>query len=217
MNSQKYKIRFFLEYGSFSPLWSDDDFMRERFGYEIDLEDLNLSNDVIELSKYMSDVHYYYLNPIYQPLPSFWSAEMYVFFQNKVQILFDRIKIELNDKYEISNECYFYYLTNDEILDFKTRLNLYLENPYKHYKENGILSGSSEQEEFKMIRIVYEKWIEIEQNILQGKSFDKQINLFELYKSVFRDTVMTAKKEDYAISKKSMVTIPCLSAVIMEF
>lgn len=77
----KPKIYFELDYTN-SFLWGADEYTKNTFGYNIDdFLLLGLSKETIKLSEYLAKLYYESLNPLYPPLISFWSGEMFVWFQ----------------------------------------------------------------------------------------------------------------------------------------
>ena len=134
----KPKIKFMLDYGA-NPLWSNDEFTRQKFGYNIEtLEDLGLSYKTIELSKLVTELHWDRLNPIYQMLPSFWSGEMYLFFQNKLRLLFDSILTDISNVYDIENKEEDQLNQTIDIQKINSELRQFLFDPTSYYRTNKI-------------------------------------------------------------------------------
>ena len=88
---EKYKFKFMLDYDC-NCLWGVDEKTKNKYGYSIiNLIELGLSEKTIKLNNLIIEIYYTNLNPIYQGLPSFWSGEMYKYFQDKVIELYNCI------------------------------------------------------------------------------------------------------------------------------
>lgn len=100
---QKYRIRFFFDYGSGICFWSGNDNTNAKFGYPIELEALPLSP---ETSKILTDLVEWYdqsLNWEYPPDPGLWRQEECDRFNDTVKQLLETIKKELGE-FELCNE-----------------------------------------------------------------------------------------------------------------
>ena len=156
-----------LDYGA-NPLWSNDEFTRQKFGYNIDkLEDLGLSDKTIELSKFVTDLYWDRLNPIYQKLPSFWSGEMSLFFQNKLRFLFDRILTEIDNAYDIENKEEIELTQIIDIQKINTELNQFLFDPVSYYRTNKISFIGEDEEEKLKVALEFKKWKQKELILLE--------------------------------------------------
>ena len=163
----KPKLEFMLDYGA-SPLWSNDEFTRQKFGYNIDkLEDLGLSDKTIELSKFVTDLYWDRLNPIYQMLPSFWSGEMSLFFQNKLRFLFDRILTEIDNAYDIENKEEIELTQIIDIQKINIELNQFLFDPASYYRTNKISFIGQDEEEKLKVALEFKKWKQKELILLE--------------------------------------------------
>ena len=60
-----------LEYTE-SPFWAVDEEAKTKFGYNVDLDKLSLSNQCKTRIKSITDLYYLRLNPVYQGFPSLW-------------------------------------------------------------------------------------------------------------------------------------------------
>ncbi|MFD0991034.1 hypothetical protein ACFQ1R_13075 [Mariniflexile jejuense] len=162
----KPKLKFMLDYGT-NPLWSNDEFTSQKFGYHIDrLEDLGLSAKTIELSKIVTSLYWDRLNPIYQMLPSFWSGEMHLFFQRKLKELFELVVDEIGNDYEIENKEEQEINTTIDTQNIDIEVNEFLKNPNSFYRRNGIKFNKTDDEEKRYVALEYEKWMKIESEIL---------------------------------------------------
>lgn len=162
----KPKLLFKLDYGA-NPLWSNDGFTRQKFGYNIDnLKDLGLSDATIELSNFVTALYWARLNPIYQGLPSFWSGEMHAFFQNKIRQLLTDILTEIGNLYDVQNkeENEINALIDRQKIDMD--LNAFLNNPNDYYRKKGITFSKTEEDQKLLIDLEYAKWEKIEMEIL---------------------------------------------------
>jgi hypothetical protein len=154
----KPKLKFMLDYGA-NPLWSNDEFTRQKFGHNIDnLQDLALSDKTIELSKFVTELYWDVLNPIYPMLPSFWSGEMHLFFRGKLNQLFDRILNEIGSIYDIENREEIELNSHIDIQKINFEVKEFLGNPNMYYRTNGISHNKTDEEEKKYVAIEYEKW-----------------------------------------------------------
>ena len=162
----KPKLTFMLDYGA-NPLWSNDEFTRQKFGYNIEkLEDLGLSDKTIELSSFVTGLYWDRLNPIYQMLPSFWSGEICLFFQSKLQLLFDRILIEIGNAYDIENKEESELTQTIDIQKINTELNQFLFDPASYYRTSKISFIGQDEEEKLKVDLEFKKWKQIELTLL---------------------------------------------------
>ena len=144
-----------------SPFWAIDEEAKSKFGYNIDLENLELSkNSKIRLGSIMKLFHQR-LNPVYQMFPSLWSGRMNVFFQMFIKQVYSEIEHELVNKYELINGES--DLMNEEINVEQIDKDLaeFLKDPSKYADKKGITYNSKEALN-KEIQIAYEDWEKIE-------------------------------------------------------
>ena len=153
-------------------LWGDDEFTVQKFGNNIeDLENLGLTKKTIELSKFVTELHYKRLNPIYQTLPSFWYGEMHLYFQNQLKQLFENILNEIGKDFEIENTLKQEINSKIEIEKINFELKEFLNNPNLYYRQNGISINKSDEDEKQFIDLEYQKWKKIELEILNQLKF----------------------------------------------
>jgi hypothetical protein len=166
-SSSKYKLRFMLDYGC-NCLWSEDKITENRFGYHIkNLNDVGLTETTIQLNEYVSDLYYLRLNPIYQSLPSFWSGEMHLFFQNKLMELYNKVVEELSDKFEIVIPDITKNEMNEKIdvVKINSDLKKFVEDPVAYFTNKGI-SFYGEQSLIDEVNTEYENWKKEEQKYI---------------------------------------------------
>lgn len=144
-----------------SPFWAIDEDAKSKFGYNIGLENLELSkNSIIQIASIIKLFHQR-LNPVYQMFPSLWSGRMNVFFQMFLKKTLSKIEQELGNKYELINgEC---DLMNEEINieQIDKDLKEFLQDPSKYADKKGIIYKSKEALN-KEIQAAYEDWKNIE-------------------------------------------------------
>lgn len=144
-----------------SPFWAIDEDAKSKFGYNIGLENLELSkNSIIQIGLIIKLFHQR-LNPVYQMFPSLWSGRMNVFFQMFLKKTLSKIEQELGNKYELINgEC---DLMNEEINieQIDKDLKEFLQDPSKYADKKGIIYKSKEALN-KEIQAAYEDWKNIE-------------------------------------------------------
>jgi hypothetical protein len=101
---QKYKIRFFFDYGSGTCFWSGNDKTRAKFNYPIKPEELPLP---VESLKKVRDLLEWYdqsLNWSYPPDPGPWRQGECNRFNHAVKQLLKTVKMELGEEFELCNE-----------------------------------------------------------------------------------------------------------------
>lgn len=101
---QKYKIRFFFDYGSGTCFWSGNEQARARFGYAIAPAELPLSLAKIKKVKDLLEWYDQSLNWDYPPDPGLWRQEECDRFNDSVQQLFAAVKTQLTEDFELRNE-----------------------------------------------------------------------------------------------------------------
>jgi hypothetical protein len=155
------QLKFMLDYQC-NPLWSNDDESREKYGFEIDnLEEIGLSNDTIRLSKLVADLHLEILNPIYQPLPSFWSGKMHRYFQEMVRKLYRNIILEIGNDFEIKNKELELIENDFNEAQIDKSLEGFITDPVTYFRKRNISFGS-DQELINEVADEYKKWKERE-------------------------------------------------------
>lgn len=144
-----------------SPFWSFDEEARDNFGYNINLEKLDLSeNTKIRLNSIIK-LYAQRLNPVYQMFPSFWSGRMNSFFQILLKQVYIEIENELHDKYELINNEYELMNNEIDIEKIDNKLQAFLNNPSKYADEKGITYKTKESLN-QRIQIAYKEWEKIE-------------------------------------------------------
>ena len=133
-----------LEYAE-SPFWSADDESRNMYGYNINLDKLNLSKSSRVRINSIMRLYSSKLNPVYQGYPSLWSGRMNLFFQMFLKQVYSEIEKELKDKFELIN--YEYSTMNKEIdvEQIDILLEEFLSNPSLYADEKGITYKSKEK------------------------------------------------------------------------
>ena len=131
------KIKFLLEYTD-SPFWSEDEESRKLFGNNIELKELNLSKSAMVRLNSIMNLYYSKLNPVYQGLPSLWSGRMNLFFQMFLKQVYSELKLELENKFELTN--YEQKLMDNEIDVEQVDKNLteFMNDPSEYADKNGI-------------------------------------------------------------------------------
>lgn len=124
---QKYKIRFFFDYGSGTCFWSGNDRARARFDYAIEPEELPVSLETIKKAKDLLEWYDQSLNWDYPPDPGLWRQEECDRFNKATKQLFEIVKTQLAEDFELGNEQI--DLIEDPDLDE------YLKNP-QEFKRN---------------------------------------------------------------------------------
>lgn len=100
---EKYKLRFFFEYGGIGDcLWSSNDVTYKEFGFgSLDLELLPLSDDLKTILYDMSEEYQSSLDWNYPPNPSPWSEEHKKDFLIRSKQVYQRLVLELGDDFEV--------------------------------------------------------------------------------------------------------------------
>jgi len=99
----KYKIRFWFEHGGFC-LWGANDAAREKYGYPIRNERLPISSSLVSELDALEDEYGTYLDWGCPQNPTSWTNEQRIEFLNKATRAFERLKLELGDDFDITNE-----------------------------------------------------------------------------------------------------------------
>jgi len=102
---EKYKIRFFFDYGG-PCFWCASDRAYEKWGYPIEIEQLPLSDDLKRELNDLDREYRSYFNIEYLPDPLSWTKEQEVRFIAKTNTIYERVKNELGEEYEVVNEFF---------------------------------------------------------------------------------------------------------------
>ena len=86
----KPQIKFMLDY-SCSPLWTNDEEIQVKYGYNIDLEEIGLTTKTIKKAEIVVSMFGDSLNPIFQVFPSLWREELCIYFNQKLADVYDSI------------------------------------------------------------------------------------------------------------------------------
>ena len=133
-----------LEYAE-SPFWSADDESRNMYGYNINLDKLNLSKSSRVRINSIMRLYSSKLNPVYQGYPSLWSGRMNLFFQMFLKQVYSELEKELKGKFDLIN--YEYSTMNKEIdvEQIDIVLEEFLSNPSLYADKNGVTYKSKEK------------------------------------------------------------------------
>lgn len=102
---QKYKIKFFFDYGSGTCFWSGNERAEAKFNdYFIEPKELPLSLETIKRVEDLLEWYDQSLNWEYPPDPGPWHQEECDRFNNTVKQLFETVKIELGEEFELCNK-----------------------------------------------------------------------------------------------------------------
>ena len=100
---EKYQLRFWFEHAG-PCIWAVNARAKEKYGYGMWNNDIPISAELIDALDAMQDEYGTYLNWDYPPDPSPWPEEQKIDFYNRATKLYERLKEELGNEYEISNE-----------------------------------------------------------------------------------------------------------------
>ncbi len=103
MVEQKYRIRFFFDYGG-SCFWSGNDRARSACDYPISPEILPLSPETSSRTYELMEWFQSSLNWDYPPDPGPWRQEECDKFNDATRKLFHVVQAELGEQFELSNE-----------------------------------------------------------------------------------------------------------------
>ena len=101
---QKYKIKFFFDYGSGTCFWSGNDKARAKFNYPIKPEKLPISPETIKRLRDLLEWYDQSLNWESPSDPRTWFQEECDKFNSAVKQLFETVKTELGEEFELCNE-----------------------------------------------------------------------------------------------------------------
>ncbi len=100
-----YTFRYWFEWGSdenfCACLWSADDATKEKYGYQVDLHSLPISQDLIYFLCETAMRHDDALDWDYPPNPLLWTEEEEAKYYRRVKIGFTRLQQELGENYKI--------------------------------------------------------------------------------------------------------------------
>ena len=103
---QKYRIRFFFDYGAGGCLWADNELAKQDFGIgpidkAIADKTGKLSDEILKLIEELDDRHADYYNKDYPPDPSLWRQSECDGFNQQVDTLLNSLKRQLSPDFEI--------------------------------------------------------------------------------------------------------------------
>ena len=102
---QKYRVRFFFDYGAGGCLWADNGLARQEFGFgpidESIADSGKISADTLELIEEIDVRHSDYYNKDYPPDPSLWRQSECEEFNRKVDTLLNSLRQQLTTDFEI--------------------------------------------------------------------------------------------------------------------
>ncbi len=102
----KYGARFFFDAGSGRCLWANSDVTRTAFDYDVDIGELNISNDAKALADQVMrwyDTSLNWSSPA-DPLPEPWTMEEKRHFDDTARRLLAVLRTELGEDWEIIDE-----------------------------------------------------------------------------------------------------------------
>jgi predicted AlkP superfamily phosphohydrolase/phosphomutase len=148
------------------PLWTNDPYTREQFGYNVDLEEIGLTPATIALARLCSDLYWDRLNPVHPLFPELWSGEMCLFYQQNVKRLYDSIIREIGDKFEILNEVEGIMTADIDVRQINWDLAKFLADPMAYAFEHGIDFNVAPEQGKAIMHSAYKKWKKRESSIL---------------------------------------------------
>jgi hypothetical protein len=98
------KLRYLFDPGSGVCLWAADDEAKRAFGYRVELEQLPLSQEVLELGEQLIILFDTSIDWRYPPRPSPWSSVEQESFRVASQQFYKRLVSELGKRFEIVDE-----------------------------------------------------------------------------------------------------------------
>ena len=99
----KYQLSFWFEHGGFC-IWGKNDEAKEKYGYAIENHALPISEDLTKEINDLENEYATYLDWDCPQDPSPWTKEHKQDFLNKANIVYKRLKSELDSDFEIVNE-----------------------------------------------------------------------------------------------------------------
>ena len=100
---EKYQLRFFFEHAG-PCFWGANDKTTERYGYAIEANALSLSDNLFDELNDLDKEYATIINWDSPADPSPWTKEQKTDFIARANIVYERIKNELGDDYEVINK-----------------------------------------------------------------------------------------------------------------
>jgi hypothetical protein len=100
----RYELRYFFDPGSGICLWSANDEARERFGYDVELEALELSENLRRKGLYLLRWYDTSIDWSHPGGPSPWPAEERTRFVEAAREFLDKLRQCLGGEFEIKDE-----------------------------------------------------------------------------------------------------------------
>lgn len=144
-----------------SPFWAMDDESKQKFGYNVGLNSLNLDENTVIRVKSITELFWQRLNPIYPGFPSLWSGRMHVFFQMFLKQVYSEIENTLRPKYKLVNDEHELMNRQIDVEQIDRELKEFLKDPSKYADANGISYKSKERLK-EEIQIAHRDWEQIE-------------------------------------------------------
>ncbi len=99
-----YKIKYWFEHGGHC-LWSSNDLTREKYGYAIKIDLLNLRHETTERINALTQRYHTFLNWSDPSSPSQWSEQEKSDFLASANELYAMIVVDLGDEFDVTNEA----------------------------------------------------------------------------------------------------------------
>ncbi|HEY9681465.1 MAG TPA: hypothetical protein V6C86_07785 [Oculatellaceae cyanobacterium] len=100
----KYKLRYFFDPGTCICLWTANDRAHEKFGYPVDISKLPLCENTQRRVIYIAAWYDTSIDWSYPADPSPWDVDERRLFNAAAQKLFDKLRTELGDEFELVDE-----------------------------------------------------------------------------------------------------------------
>lgn len=100
-----YELRYVFDYGSGMCLWSSNEAAREKYGYPVDLEALDVPTDIKALGHELVREYDTSLNWDYPPDPSPWSVQHWSDFGLRSGQFLARLREYLGPQFIVIDEC----------------------------------------------------------------------------------------------------------------
>lgn len=140
-----------------SPLWANDQETESIYGYNIDLQSLNLLPGTITRIRSITNLYSEKLNPIYQGFPSLWSGRMQLFYQLFIRHVYDEITNQIGKEFEIENKELPLMTEHIDVDEIDKNLEEFILNPTDYADKKGI-SYNSKDELRRDIQEALAKW-----------------------------------------------------------
>jgi len=106
ISGQKYRLRFFFDYGAGGCLWADNDLAKQDFGMgtidkTIADKTGKISSDTLKYIEELDERHSDYYNKDYPPDPSLWRQSDCEDFNQKIDTLLYSLREQLQSDFEI--------------------------------------------------------------------------------------------------------------------